>query len=363
MRRKRHRRQIELTAAAHRLAVAAIFGIEQQFLGAIIVIAIGPAEIRSRIGAVHHFGRAIVIVFRGVMLRIERVDRIAIVHHRIDRAMRPGDIGLLPQPGDDLGAVILGLVQLGGVEFPDAAMLFQDRAGILAGRALHPVAQLAGIGRAADIDIKKALVVEGQALVAMLARRVEAGDHGLGPAGRHQLARGHLVADHLGRLGHIEIAVMESDAGAAAAAEFLLHVEAAIAGGVVHRDHAARIATQRHIEIAIRRHRGMAGAADIVCRQKRAKAVGQGNAAIAGIAGGRGGRCSGRHGGERQRQGRQPEFRHLRPPLDLRLTASSAAAGQVTAKHVPKPARYLHETDAAAKMALSMTGDQMRASR
>ncbi len=266
------------------------------------------------------------------MLRIEGVDRIAIVHHRIDRAMGPGDVGLLPEAGDDLGAVVLGLVQLGGVEFPDAAMLFQDRAGVLARRALHPVAYLAGVGGASDIDIEKALVVEGQALVAMLARRIEAGDHGLGLPRRHQLARRHLVADHLGRLGHIEIAVMESDAGAAAAAEFFGDIEAAVAGGIMQRHHAAGIAAQRHIEIAIRRHRGMPGAADAGRRQKRAKAVGQGDAAIAGIAFGRGGRCSGRHGGERQRQGRQPEFRHLRPPLDLGPAASSAAAGQVTAK-------------------------------
>ena len=85
----------------------------------------------------------------------------------------------------------------------------------------------------------------------MLALALQTADDHLGGAGRLQLARRHLVPLHGIHLGDVQIAVAQPDAGAAAFAKGLLHVEVPVAFGVAQSDHAAaffRSALQRDVD-------------------------------------------------------------------------------------------------------------------
>ena len=62
---------------------------------------------------------------------------------------------------------------------------------------------LAGIGRRADIDVERALAVEGDAFVAVLLHAWQTADHGFGGARWSQLARRHLVPLDRVELGDI----------------------------------------------------------------------------------------------------------------------------------------------------------------
>ena len=85
----------------------------------------------------------------------------------------PGDGRHLTQAGGEAHAVFLLLPELVLVELPDAAVLFQDGAGILAGRFRRAVLGLTGVGGRADIDIQRSFSIEGEPLIAVLAHSLQ----------------------------------------------------------------------------------------------------------------------------------------------------------------------------------------------
>ena len=97
------------------------------------------------------------------------------------------------------------------------------------------------------------------------------------------------------------MSVAQRDSGRAALAERLARVELAVVVGVAEGDDAAARATASGFgareHVAIGRHDQMAGATDIGGDDRRAETLRQGDAAVIGIAGGRGGAAK-RNGGE-----------------------------------------------------------------
>src|SRR6202012_6103347 len=120
----------------------------------------------------------------------------------------------------------------------------------------------------------------------MFAGCFHAADHDLHWARRLELARCHLPAHKPVCLGDIEIAVVKANAGAAAFAKRLFHIQMTIALGVPKRDHATAIpATRVNCEeaIPVGCDGDLPGGTDIVGCDKGAKSFGERDAAIVAI--------------------------------------------------------------------------------
>src|ERR1700685_170206 len=89
----------------------------------------------------------------------------------------PGDGRHLAQAGREADSIFLRLAELVLVELPDAAVLFQDRAGILSRRLGLPILGLTGVRRCADVDVERAFSVEGNPFVAVLSLSLQTADH------------------------------------------------------------------------------------------------------------------------------------------------------------------------------------------
>ena len=161
------------------------------------------------------------------MLREQNVELVAAVHDHVDRSVMPGDRGHLAHSRGEACAVGLLLAQFVLVELPDPAMLFENRAGILAGDTGLAILRLAGVRRRAYVHIQRSLAIEGDALVAMLIHTFKTGDDNFGRAGGFQLAGRHFVALDRVHLGYIEIAVVKLDTGDGPIAELLPELQIA----------------------------------------------------------------------------------------------------------------------------------------
>ena len=69
-----------------------------------------------------------------------------------------------------------------GVVAPDAGAGFEFDARVMAGLIGHAVFRLTGIGRRAEVDIKRALFVDGERMHRMVAGERQTGDDDFGPA-------------------------------------------------------------------------------------------------------------------------------------------------------------------------------------
>src|ERR1700691_3298479 len=176
-------RERKFAAAPTGFAVAAILGVQQQLLLAVVEKAIGPAEIQSQGCAVHRLSRTLRILLRAKFPRPQNIQLVAAVHYDVHRPIVPGNGWLLAEPGHKLLTIRFFLVQLVLVELPDAAMGLQQRTRILPRDALLPIQGLAGIGGRADIDVQRTLAVERYALVVMLMLCGQVLDDDLGGSG------------------------------------------------------------------------------------------------------------------------------------------------------------------------------------
>ena len=95
---------------------------------------------------------------------------VAAVHHEVQRAdLRvPVERHDVARPGDEALAVLETLTGLVGIEAPQAGVLLEQGARLLAGRALRPILRLTRIRRSADVDVQVAGVVEREALESWL---------------------------------------------------------------------------------------------------------------------------------------------------------------------------------------------------
>src|SRR5262249_40275861 len=146
---------------------------------AVVEEAVRPPEIGTLDGAKHRLRRSLGILFRRESARPQLVQRVAAVHHDVQSVPIPRDRGHLPKPGSVTNSILLLLAEFVLVEFPDAAVLFENRARVLSRRFRLAVACLAGIRRRADVDIKAAFAVKGDAFVAMLSDSGQPGDDDL----------------------------------------------------------------------------------------------------------------------------------------------------------------------------------------
>ena len=123
VRRKGDDRRFELRAAAYSFSVAAVLGIQQQGVLRVVVEAVRPAEVvAGAIDAVHRLGRTRLVILRLKQIRPQLVQRIAVVHHQVKRAVVPRDRDHLPKTGGVPRAVGERLSRLVLVEPPDAAV-------------------------------------------------------------------------------------------------------------------------------------------------------------------------------------------------------------------------------------------------
>jgi hypothetical protein len=144
----------------------------------------------------------------------------------------------------------------------------------------------------ADVDVERAVAVEGDALVFVLPVARKAGHDGLCGARRFELTGRELHALDRQRMREIHLAVAQRDPGRARAAERFLDFESAIAVRVAQRNRAAaggRLAAsaaghQRNVQVTIGRNRQMTRGPEVVRHDQRAESRRQREAAIIGIA-------------------------------------------------------------------------------
>ena len=153
-------------------------------------------------------------------------------------------------------AVGFSLVRLGRVEAPEAAVGLQELRRVLPLGALGAVGVAHRVGRRPHLDVEAAVLVEGERLGLVLVLGRQAGDDRLLLARGLELALSQLVAVDRGVRRVVEPAVAHRDAGTTAVAERLLHVGAAVAGGVAQADDAGLAGL--HIDVAVRRRRDVA---------------------------------------------------------------------------------------------------------
>ena len=217
----------------------------------------------------------------------------------------PGDGGHLAQAGGKARAVLLRLPELVLVELPDAAVLFEDRAGILAGR-LRFRPWLAGIGRRADVHVERSFAVERDAFVAMLAPAWQVRDHDLGSARGLQLPGRHFIALHGWILAMYRYPFRSAMPVLLPSPNFSFMSKRP--SPLVSRSATTppfqplRPTLQRDVDVAVGGHRHVARRAQAIGGDQRAKSRGQRDAAVIGIAGGRG-----RRGRQRPGSRSQPE--------------------------------------------------------
>src|SRR5262249_17840451 len=129
---ERGQRRGELATATHLLAVAAVLGVQQELLLTVVVETERPAEVRTLHRAIERLRRALGVLLRGELARPHQIELIAVVHGDEERVFVPGDRGHLSQTGGELDTVLLLLPELVFVKLPDAGVLLENRAGILA---------------------------------------------------------------------------------------------------------------------------------------------------------------------------------------------------------------------------------------
>src|ERR1700674_5767573 len=225
MRRKcRGRKCKSAGTASLRFSITAIFRIEKKLLLPVVVETIRPAEIGSLFRAKQHLGRPCGIVFSRKLIRPKRVELITIVHRDVE-AVVPCDGKHLAEAGRVARAVVLFLSKLVLIEFPDADVFLEELAWILSADFRAAIRNLAGIGWSTHIDVERALAVECDAFVTVLAFAFETGYDNLGRSSRLQLSRRHLETLDRIQLRDIEVTVVKSDSGNAAFAEGFLHFE------------------------------------------------------------------------------------------------------------------------------------------
>ena len=251
----------------------------------------------------------------------------------------PGNRRHLTEAGGEPRALCLRLVRLVLVELPDARVLLENRARVHALRAGPAIRILAGVRRRAHVDVETATAVEGNALVLVLPLVGQAADDRLGRTGRLQRAVGQLEAlDHL-RVRQVDVAVAQRDAGRAAGAEALDHLELAVFVGVAQRNRAAaglRLAApaarhQRYVQIAVGGHGHVPGGAEIVGDDQRAESRRQRDAAVAGVAGRQPLAVHRVH--QRRRHQRDRRGRAERPRAEAPIDLSD--------RHASSPARHI----------------------
>jgi hypothetical protein len=175
---------------------------------------------------------------------------------------------------------------------PDAAVLLEDRAGIDALGSGATIGLLTRVRWRADVDVEPAVAVKGDAFVFVLTVGGKAGHDRLRGASRLELALRQLHPFDGLRMREVDVAVAQRNAGGAATAERLLHLEAAVAVCITQRDSAAaglRLTTttaghQRHVEVAIRRNSHVPRRAEILGDDERTESRWQCDATIVGIA-------------------------------------------------------------------------------
>ena len=90
----------------------------------------------------------------------KHVELIAVVHHDVRVPVVPRNRRHLAHSGRVPDAVGLRLPELAVAEFPDSAVLFENRARVLARRLPAAITHLAGVRGRADIDVERPLAVE-----------------------------------------------------------------------------------------------------------------------------------------------------------------------------------------------------------
>src|SRR2546423_12109356 len=177
-------------------------------------------------------------MLRGELSRAQRVEAVAVVHHRPQRVVVPGEADHLPHAARVAFAVLLLLTELVLVEPPDAAVFLEQRTRILARPLRWSIPRLTRVGRRADVDVQAAATVERETFLGVLPPVGQTIDDDFRCTRRLQLARRHLVADHGRRRREVQESVAHADTGGAARTKRLARIHLAVAVRVAQRDNA-----------------------------------------------------------------------------------------------------------------------------
>src|SRR5262245_22814509 len=195
MTRERDSWRRERRAAIGLLAIATVLRIRDQLLLRVVVEAVGPSEIRSVANLHEILRRPLRVLLRRELARPRGIEAVAVVHHRPERAVVPGDARHLPQAGRVPLAVGLFLTELVLVEPPDASGRLEQGTWILPGDLRLAIRLLTHVRRRADVHVNAALAVEGKTLVLVLAPIGQPFGNHFRRSGRQQRAGWQLVAD------------------------------------------------------------------------------------------------------------------------------------------------------------------------
>ena len=189
------------------------------------------------------------------------------MNDRVQRVLRgiPLERDRVAHAGGETPAVRRGLVELVAVEHPDTAVFIEDRAGIAAQRAFLAVLFLAGIRRRADVHVQRAVRIERERLVRVLAFLGKAGHHRLARAGRREFTLFQRVTVHTDVVRDVQPVLVDHDAGALHVAELRRLVDLAVAVLVAHRDQPIAAG---EVDVAIGRDREMPSGAETLLHDR-----------------------------------------------------------------------------------------------
>ena len=252
--------------------------------GLMVPVGVGPAVVGALARDVKFLRRQLGALLGRVEVRIQVVQLIAAVHHEVQLAgLRvPVQRHDVARAGDEALAVRERLAGLVGIEAPDAGMLLEQGAGLLAGRALRPILLLAGVRGCSDVDVEVARIIDGNSLGGMAALLRKALDHRLRRAiGRQIVLRQRIAVDRLVARG-VEKAVVDREARAGVLAEVHAVIDGAVAVLVAQRHDAAvflRLA-QRHEDVAVVAHRDVPRPADAIGEDFCVETLGHADAGV-----------------------------------------------------------------------------------
>ena len=188
------------------------------------------------------------------------------------------------------------LILFVGLITPNACSCFKLVAWLMADRIQCAVFDLTGIGGAAEVDIEVAVGVDDERMHRVVAGQRQAGDNNLRGFRRHDRVALQRIADDLVILFRVKPAIIKVDAGAPGGAlrhawpKTLDHVGSAVAGVVLERNKKAAgrrlviliIAAAPGVEVehAVRAEYHLASMAEIVGKNRGAKAGRQRDPAV-----------------------------------------------------------------------------------
>jgi hypothetical protein len=297
-------------AVAGILAVAAVLGRLHALAGGAVEVAVRPAIVRALFDDHQFLGRQLAARLGGVQLRpavrqlvtsvLDGVQLAVRVERLAARVAQAGDMALRGREA------LAGLVR---VVLPQSGTCLELTAGVAPRRGGLASPRLAGVALRTGVHEQVAVLVDDEGMHEVVPGHREAGNDLFGLALRHGVAfREGEPEDRVVLLG-IQRAVVQRDTRAAggllrhAIAEALDDLGLAVSVLVLQRDQEAALgrlvvavveaAPGVHVDDALGGDRQVPGVAEVVREDGRAEAGGQGQAAVARGAAGRGRRGGG----------------------------------------------------------------------